>query len=526
MDAIEIEGSESIEVVAQFDGAIVDVTHIVRDDDADATLTHTRWLLGGGLGALAVAAAVFGCAYGGVALGRAADVIVTVCLAGGTWAILRALDRGAWRGRFAPPRAYTIGPDPRASFAVAAASVPEARFSLVRVDEAGDFVLGLAAGMTGSLTVDGVAAPLEPRLYKLGAGARAWVKAGGATFFVANVPAPRRQAMARGIQWTREVYLGGVALVVAAFVFLLFAIPPSPRSLALDLMSGRRFARFVIVPPAPPPPQMAGPASDTASSGHAARDKAGSLGKPTATRRTGQIKLPGPPSREKVLAAAQALAQSSGIIGILREHDGTHVGSIFGPGSPLGDGASEILLGLKGAEPQDGYGHGLDEAGAGPGGGGDGDKTIGVGPLGTVGFCRGAGCRDGSKAYARSAPTADLSRRAHAPDIVPGAATVRCGVNASCLDKEIVRRVVRMHRNEVRHCYERGLLGRPDLEGRVVTQFTIATTGRVLGSAVSESSLRDQDVEQCIAQAVRRWEFPSSGQLVNVSYPFLLTPPR
>src|SRR5690348_11195036 len=112
MDAIEVAGSESIEVIAQFDGAIVDVAHIVRDDGAEAAARRTRWLLGGGLGALGVAAVAFLCAVAGVALGRTVDAIVAVCLAGGTWAILRALDRGGWRGSFAPPRAYTIGPDP------------------------------------------------------------------------------------------------------------------------------------------------------------------------------------------------------------------------------------------------------------------------------------------------------------------------------------------------------------------------------------------------------------------------------
>ena len=453
---------------------------------------------------------------------------VAVCLAGGTWAILRALDRGLWRGRFAPRSAYTIGPDPHASFAVTADAVPEPRFSLVRVDEAGDFVLAVADGMSAALTAGSNATPLATtRAHKLAAGARAWVKAGGATFFVANVPAPRRQALAPGIDWTREVYLGGVALAVSAFLFLVYAIPPEPQSLALDLVHGQQYARFIVMAPeVPPPPPMLGPANDVASSGKAAKDKAGTIGKPTATQRTGQLKLPGPVSRDKVITAAQLAAQSSSVIGMLRSQAGTQIGSIFGPGNPLGDNANQILLGLQGTELTDGYGPGLDEVGPGHGGGGDGDHTIGTGPLGTVGFCRGAACRDGAKAYARSAPTGDLVHRAKAPDIVPGNATVKCGLNASCLDKEIVRRIVRQHRNEVRYCYERGLVAKPELQGRVVTQFTIATTGRVLGSAVTESSMRDRDVEQCIAEAVRRWEFPSSGQMASVSYPFMLTPPR
>jgi hypothetical protein len=282
-----------------------------------------------------------------------------------------------------------------------------------------------------------------------------------------------------------------------------------------------------MAPEVPPPPPMLGPPSDTASSGKAAKEKAGRLGKPTATARVGKIALPGPVSREKAIAEAQARAQSAGIIGVMKSTEGAQIGSIFGRSSALGDNAPDLLLGLQGTQVGDAYSPGgLDELGPGHGGGGDSDKTIGVGPLGTVGFCRGAACRDGAPSYARSAPTKDLVHHAAAPEIVPGQATVKCGENASCLDKEIVRRVIRQHRNEVRYCYEVGLAGKPSLEGRVVTRFTIATTGRVLASTVTESSLGDHGVEGCIADAVKRWEFPSTQQTASVSYPFMLTPPR
>jgi hypothetical protein len=121
----------------------------------------------------------------------------------------------------------------------------------------------------------------------------------------------------------------------------------------------------------------------------------------------------------------------------------------------------------------------------------------------------------------------DLQHRARAPEVVPGRVVLSCGAaSEGCLDKEIIRRVIRQHHNEVRYCYEQGLLTRPELEGRVVTSFTIANTGRVLASAVTDSSLRERSVEGCIAQAVRRWEFPASAQTSMVSYPFILTPPR
>jgi hypothetical protein len=523
MDAIEVEGSEAIEVVAQFDGAIVDVAHIVRDDTADARRRRGRWLLRGGLGALGVAALAFACAYAGVAVGRAGDAVVAICLCGGTWALLRALDRG----RFDAPRAYTIG-TAGASFVIAPGALTRPRHALVSVDDAGDYVLDVADGMAATLTADGQTAPLSRGRHRLAAATRARVDCGGATIYVANVAAPRRQRMPPRIDWTREIYLGGVTLAVSAFLFLVYSVPPDPHALSLDLMHGDHFARFVLTPPAlPPPPPAPGPGENSAAAGHAAKGQAGALGKTTAKSRTGQTKLPGPVSRDKVIAAAQAAAHNVGILGIMRGSvEGGHVASLFRPDNPLGDGAPDILLGLHGEQSADAYGNGFDEIGRGPGGGGDGDKTIGAGPLGTVGFCRGAGCSGHSTKYARSAPTGDMRHRASAPDVVPGLATVKCGLTGSCLDKEIIRRIVRQHRNEVAFCYERGLSAHPDLTGRVVAQFTIAATGRVLGSTVAESTLPERSVSECIAQAVRRWEFPRSEQTSLVNYSWTLAPPR
>jgi glyoxylase-like metal-dependent hydrolase (beta-lactamase superfamily II) len=94
------------------------------------------------------------------------------------------------------------------------------------------------------------------------------------------------------------------------------------------------------------------------------------------------------------------------------------------------------------------------------------------------------------------------------------------------LDKEIVRRIIRRHINEVKACYERELIERPMLGGRVMVQFTIGTTGQVIASVLQNSTLGSDRGETCIVQAVRRWEFPKpiGGGDVIVSYPFVLTP--
>jgi TonB family protein len=92
------------------------------------------------------------------------------------------------------------------------------------------------------------------------------------------------------------------------------------------------------------------------------------------------------------------------------------------------------------------------------------------------------------------------------------------------LDKDIIRRVVRAHLNEVRGCYNQGLERDRTMKGRVAIQFTIGPDGRVPVAEVATTELKDVEVGQCIADAVKRWTFPApeGGGNVVVTYPFLL----
>jgi len=92
------------------------------------------------------------------------------------------------------------------------------------------------------------------------------------------------------------------------------------------------------------------------------------------------------------------------------------------------------------------------------------------------------------------------------------------------LSKEIIRRIIRRHINEVKYCYQRDLAQNPGLSGQVIVQFTVGATGQVVTSKIQSSTLHHSGVESCIAQAVRRWLFPrpKGGGIVIVSYPFVL----
>ena len=94
------------------------------------------------------------------------------------------------------------------------------------------------------------------------------------------------------------------------------------------------------------------------------------------------------------------------------------------------------------------------------------------------------------------------------------------------LPQEAVRRVVLRNIGQIDHCYEQTLERYPDERGRVVLRFVIGPEGDVLGSAVSDSSLEESETGHCMANAVRRWQFPApdGGALVTVNYPFDLRP--
>lgn len=108
---------------------------------------------------------------------------------------------------------------------------------------------------------------------------------------------------------------------------------------------------------------------------------------------------------------------------------------------------------------------------------------------------------------------------------VPRVRQAKASVSGS-LDKDIIRRIVRYHINEVRYCYSKALAVDPTLKGRVAIKFRIGPTGNVADSKVETSTLPDKEVGSCIAQAVARWKFPKpkSGGDAHVTYPFVLVP--
>ncbi|MBS1961878.1 MAG: TonB family protein [Bdellovibrionales bacterium] len=91
------------------------------------------------------------------------------------------------------------------------------------------------------------------------------------------------------------------------------------------------------------------------------------------------------------------------------------------------------------------------------------------------------------------------------------------------LTKEEVGRVIHAHMKEVRYCYESSMVRASKVDGRVVLDFTINGRGVVAKAKVSNSSLPDPALGECIQRRLRTWQFPlpKGGVNVDVAYPFI-----
>jgi TonB family protein len=96
------------------------------------------------------------------------------------------------------------------------------------------------------------------------------------------------------------------------------------------------------------------------------------------------------------------------------------------------------------------------------------------------------------------------------------------------LDREVIANYIRSKLGQILYCYERQLSAQPDLYGKVAVKFTIGPTGGVEAQKISETTLANNNVENCILQKLADWKFPApkGGTRVMVTYPFLFKSTR
>jgi len=554
------DGSRAIEVAALFEDAAVAVRHFDNPKGGKVT-GATNGMIYGGIASLCAVFIMFLVNYITVSKevaieeawekenaaaaaekkkekphkspgSKVHDILSLILLVGGMGALATGVLR---KQKETEENEFTIGPAPGTTFKTPGEFLPVERFPLVR--STGDvYEILLTQKMTGELQVNGKTIQVAELLasgsarqsdiqgasaMQIPEGGRYMLQLGDNFFNVNSVAKPRTYPVPLNVDWGTQSYTGAVFGAVALFMALIFSVPPDPKSLSLDaFMNDQRFAKLVQKPPEDKPEEIPDwlkkKAEEKDDGGKKAKDTEGKMGKKDTNQKNKLYNIKGPQDNKDIKLAKEAAkdaAKNAGVLGLIKAGQMGNMASIFGRDSALGKDASDAMGGLVGTEAGDAYGGGgFGLVGAGGGGGGTGEGTIGLGNIGTVGHGAGGGGGYGARAGALK------GRKAGAPEVVPGTAEVR-----GSLDKELIRRIIRRHINEVKFCYERELTRTPNMEGRVMVNFTIGPTGGVVASIVQSSTLGNPVVEQCIAAALRRWEFPRpQGGIVVVTYPFVL----
>lgn len=418
-------------------------------------------------------------------------------------------------------RTLFIGEAPDVTVPCTSPALPAARFPLVRGSRGGPgyTLLCPASLVDGSLLVNREPATLQSLLphaapcadypgvleIALRSGVELTLNLGLVSLRVSACQLPRRLALAPGLRVSHHVPTAFVALLAGAVAALASSVPPSPRplwgapdftphismSIASSPHSGAAITFHRAAPAAKSPP----PGSDT-QSGRAASSasRSSSSSRFTKGRPPGRATSPPEPSFAELIGKQSILGDSATAMAEIDGQDsaggiGGIGGNLVGTGGGFGEGSIAI----------DGKGFGM-----------RGDSRS----------CFELLCESNAPPYRGG----QLGHRTSgSPEITVGDAVMTCSRARGCADKELIRRVVRRHVNEVRYCYERALITNPALQGRVGIRFTIDSAGRVERSEASSSTVADPAVGTCIADAVRRFTFPAlGGGITEVSYPFEL----
>ncbi len=293
--------------------------------------------------------------------------------------------------------------------------------------------------------------------------------------------APRRFAAVRAHDYA---FLN--SLLVCLAVFFLFATQAAFTNSQEDgdtaPKAPTQLTRHLVKPQtAPPPPTKT--ARDTTQQPQKQRASAGRPKPPNvAQRNTGGV-------------------DARDLVG--RIFSGRGPGGVFGPGG-IGRELSGALGNVVAVNGDGNGGWSI----KGDGGGGSRDGTIQIGGIARSGI--------------EGRPVPGLSKKdTIEPDYERGPPVLCSG--GGCMDKELIRKVIASHRDQVRYCYEYALQSSPALGGKVAVSFVVSDSGAVSAAAIADSSANNTTLEACLTSRVRTWQFPvgKGGGGYRVTYPFV-----
>ncbi len=347
---------------------------------------------------------------------------------------------------------------------------------------------------------------------------------GDFSFVVRGVHAEKIVAGRRPVDRKPFAYVGASAALVFLCLLILFLSPPRPRGLASsDDEGGFHAVSFATQPLSEVALERdrGGAIRSVSIKPAALFQDPGKAGLSSARLNQGRIAISGKPENQTVKLAKHSAAGASNnalflALGTLRALVDAPT-SPYGGAQALGVDPESAAAALKGINFLSTKGtNGFDIKGTGTHNRANADDSVASGPWTIPGLPNGVGngLDPTTLPHPRFAPrnAGQIVVRMTETEVYGG------------LSKEVIQRVVRQHHNEIRFCYEQELNSRPDLGGRVSVRFVIGANGSVQSADIVQSTVQHSNVEQCIANAARRWIFPEpqKGGTVSVMYPFIL----
>jgi hypothetical protein len=352
------------------------------------------------------------------------------------------------------------------------------------------------------------------------------VEASGVTFRLAGSEKTERIARAKlgGADRSAVVTMSGAALLQGLLVASLAYFTPSlawgeDEDMNRDrMLLMQQYLHASAEREQPEQPQIEQGGGEKGAPAERNRGPEGAAGTPT-TKQHARMAIQGDRA-ERVVSRAEMIKEATdfGTIGLLNTLNASNA-----PSSPWG---ADLQSGMDNvsavgdmfsATIGEGAGNGgLGLSGLGLGGGG---KGLGVG-MGNIGTCMGLNCYgNGKDGFGRSGAITGRDHVTRAPRMQGHTELV-----SGHLPPEVIQRVVRQNFGRFRSCYEMGLRGNPNLEGRVTARFVIGRDGAV-SNVSAGGDLPDPSVRSCVASAFYALSFPApDAGIVTVTYPIMLQP--
>lgn len=434
-----------------------------------------------------------------------------------------------WKGEpleervFTQAQAITVGPSKRDTFTVPASRLGE-RFPLFApAADSGSFVITLADGMSGKLSIGGESFAVSEFLQR-GRGVQSgpfrqqplttsdWGivgldATGDIAFFFQFVGATVNIGPATG--WLDRFFRQGLtfsAVVHVALLIVAFVVWQPEDQLDVDPPPSAAIAKLILDKPPEPPKEEPKPKSEPRKvreedASKRAAQKEGKVGNQDA--KLEKTVIPKGPKDQIVQKVS-----TQGLLGVLKQGKQSNALKALLSDTPDAT-VTTALAGVKGAELAIGKGAGgLSTRGEGPGGGGKGGGQIyGVGELAVGGG--GKGSRPTGNGPGHVAKELKVAATAGDPHAEGG------------LSAEQILKVVRSHMAAIQFCYEKELQRFPHLQGKVLLAWKVELDGRVSISKIESSSLSNASAESCMARQVKAWQFPKpNGVVADVHFPF------